>query len=59
MIRSLLFASAFIAGALTVSAQTEKFVAVQEDGQTINFTENKFGTDNLAGEIVAGKSQKC
>jgi hypothetical protein len=58
MIRSLLFATAFIAGTLTVSAQTEKFVAVQEDGQTINFTENKFGTDNLAGEIVAGKTIK-
>ena len=58
MIRSLLFATAFIAGTLTVSAQTEKFLAVQEDGQTINFTENKFGTDNLAGEIVAGKTIK-
>ena len=58
MIRSLLFATAFIAGALTVSAQTEKFVAVQEDGQTINFTENKFGTANLEGEIVPGKTIK-
>ncbi len=58
MIRSLLFATAFIAGALTVSAQTEKFVAVQEDEQTINFTDNKFGTANLEGEIVPGKTIK-
>lgn len=58
MIRSLLFVSAFIAGTLTVSAQTEKFVAVQEDEQTINFTDNKFGTTNLDAEIVPGKTIK-
>lgn len=72
MIRSLLFASAFIAGTLTVSAQTEKFIAVINAGtpeeainasllattESDNNMISEFSTANLTGKMVAGKTIK-